>query len=102
VLFSGFVGQDCDVLCGPNLDALTHVDVIYPEDSNDRQEFDISSKSGSLDDTRCMQLIFPSSTDFYGRVTVYSLEVFNICIVNELNECIDCCCVQVFGVDSDS
>lgn len=75
ICFSGFVGQDCEILCGPNPDTLSHLDIIYPHDSNDRQEFDISSFSSSLEDTRCIQFIFPSSTDFYGRVIIYSLEV---------------------------
>ncbi len=52
-------------------DSLQVVETIYPEDRNDRQEFVVPETT-----TQFLSIIFPSSTDFYGRVTVYSLEVF--------------------------
>lgn len=66
---TGFVGQDCVVKCGPSMKELNEVDIIYPEDSNDCQEFTLQCSG------RCLSVLFPASTDFYGRVTVYSLEV---------------------------
>jgi hypothetical protein len=47
------------------------VETIYPEDLNEKQEFIIP-------ETQCqvLSLKIPSSTDFYGRVTIYSFEVY--------------------------
>lgn len=65
----GFVGQDCEVKCGGSLKEMDAVEIIYPEDTNDCQEFLIQCSG------RCLSIMFPSSTDFYGRVTIYSLQV---------------------------
>ncbi|CAG7853927.1 SubName: Full=Uncharacterized protein {ECO:0000313/EMBL:CCA67125.1} [Serendipita indica DSM 11827] len=48
---------------------------IYPEDVNRKQRFDISS---SLDNApiTSMKLIFEESSDFFGRITIYDLDVF--------------------------
>jgi len=47
-----------------------------PEDSNEMQRFDLTEES---DDNRICELLkisFQSSTDFYGRVTLYKLELW--------------------------
>lgn len=66
---TGFVGQDCEVKCGESLKEMEPVEIIYPEDINDCQEFPLQCTG------RCLSIIFPSSTDFYGRITIYSLQV---------------------------
>jgi hypothetical protein len=63
------VGQDCEVKCGQSLKEMQDVDIIYPDDVNDLQEFPVQCTG------RCLSIIFPSSSDFYGRVTIYSLQV---------------------------
>ena len=65
----GFVGQDCIVKCGDTMKGMEEVETIYPDDTNDNQEFPIQCSG------RYLSIVFPSSTDFYGRVTIYSLQV---------------------------
>ena len=87
VFQGGFVGQDCLVELGASANLMKEICVLDDiQDSNDEQKFsfDISS---SLDDEknnleheehsyRYLRLTFRSSTDFYGRVTIYNLQVF--------------------------
>ncbi|TMW67150.1 hypothetical protein Poli38472_012266 [Pythium oligandrum] len=69
----GFVGQDVDVRfkrsSGAEWNTAEHVDV-DPEDTNDLQTF-----ACALDDVDALQLVFKRSTDFYGRVIIYRLDV---------------------------
>lgn len=47
---------------------------IHPEDVNRRQIFELP---GELEDGRieCMRLVFEKSSDFFGRITLYELDV---------------------------
>jgi hypothetical protein len=80
----GFVGTRCSVDVriiakdGINLEwhTLTH---IYPEDVNRRQSFELKTEEevqrlvdGGVDS---IKLVFEQSSDFFGRITVYDLEV---------------------------
>lgn len=61
----GFAGEKC---------ALTSKSFsipFHPKDSNDLQEFEF----GELEDFEELQIVFNSSTDFYGRVIVYQLNL---------------------------
>ena len=62
--------------CGLLNNSLELIETIYPEDINDKQIFQVPEV-----ETIFLSLLFPSSTDFYGRITIYSLEVFG----NELS-----------------
>jgi hypothetical protein len=42
-------------------------------DSNNLQEFEINNSSIP---SKYFKLTFPNSSDFYGRITIYSLEIF--------------------------
>lgn len=69
----GFVGQDCLVegsLELGKLELLSTLDNIA--DNNDLQSFPIDSSK----EIRFFKLTFNSSTDFYGRITIYRLEAF--------------------------
>ncbi|GLE05736.1 hypothetical protein PINS_up014784 [Pythium insidiosum] len=68
----GFVGQDVELRVRRQ-DVWTVVsDIdIDPEDSNAMQSFDC----GQLDDVDALRLTFKRSTDFYGRVIIYRLDV---------------------------
>jgi hypothetical protein len=50
---------------------------IYPEDVNRRQVFDLVP----IDQTKaekgvdCLRLLFEESSDFFGRITVYDLDI---------------------------
>jgi hypothetical protein len=74
----GFVGQDALVELGQNFDGLVELarlDDIH--DTNSPQTFTLSTASSSTEPAgRFLKITFPSSTDFYGRVTIYSLQVY--------------------------
>lgn len=77
----GFVGQEANIEIGETSTAtMEPVLTIYSIlDNNNLQKFslipnsDTSSRKG-----RYLKITFPSSTDFYGRVTIYSLQVYGI------------------------
>lgn len=69
----GFVGQDGFVEVGDSLDLLKKVSVLDDiKDCNDQQQFAIEDSTAS----RYLKITFDTSTDFYGRVTLYSLDVY--------------------------
>ena len=52
---------------------------IHPEDSNKLQQFEFSADDpNSFKDTKCskLKIVFEGSTDFYGRVIVYSIDIY--------------------------
>ncbi|KAI8641264.1 galactose-binding domain-like protein, partial [Parasitella parasitica] len=70
----GFVGKKC-VLVGstqeaPN-DYSIEIDTLYPEDVNSTQTFDLKETKR----VKRFKIIFEESTDFYGRITMYKLDV---------------------------
>ncbi|KAF8515766.1 galactose-binding domain-like protein [Hysterangium stoloniferum] len=77
----GFVGTRCAVHVlpctaergdrTPEWQLLTH---IFPEDVNRRQTFDVSSPAGEQPIGQ-MKLLFEESSDFFGRITIYDLDV---------------------------
>lgn len=82
----GFSCEDVIISVGNDIKAL-HEDIyehIHPMNVNELQKFDVLTQEVSStndDDTssgghRYLKLIFPCSSDFYGRVTVYQLEVY--------------------------
>ncbi|KAI7868751.1 galactose-binding domain-like protein [Spinellus fusiger] len=70
----GFVGKTCVVFAStaqsPN-DYSINMGRFYPEDINSTQSFDLMS-SGSI---QRLKIVFEESTDFYGRITVYKLDI---------------------------
>lgn len=50
-------------------------DIQYIEDSNATHDFDIEAPHCEQS-VRYLKLTFYQSTDFYGRITIYSLKVF--------------------------
>lgn len=71
----GFVGTQCaiDVAASalePIWTTLTH---IHAEDVNRRQIFQLPEDSSQ--EIQCMKLIFERSSDFFGRITLYELQV---------------------------
>ncbi len=67
----GFVGKTCwiEVIDEEGAAFKKHQD-IYPEDSNKLQCFDLNS-------VKCtsIKIVFQDSTDFYGRITIYQLNI---------------------------
>ena len=76
----GFVGQDCDieaVLPGGSSDApgaRVRVAHIEPDDVNSQQVFAVADAmpAGGV---AALRFTFGKSTDFYGRVTIYSIDL---------------------------
>lgn len=70
----GFVGQDGTIEVGTTFNNLQNVQELQTiEDTNEEQSFVVED---GANDVRYMRLTFNSSTDFYGRVTIYSLKVY--------------------------
>jgi len=66
----GFVGKECEV----EVEGNTKVLDFYPEDTNKMQTFYLAEKLNSL---KKIRIVFNSSTDFYGRITLYRLDLFS-------------------------
>ncbi|KAI8882630.1 galactose-binding like protein [Backusella circina FSU 941] len=70
----GFVGKTCMALgsveCSPN-DYSINLGNFYPEDINSAQTFNFNA----TEPLKRLKIIFEESTDFYGRITVYKLDV---------------------------
>jgi hypothetical protein len=74
----GFVGQDALIQVGEEdsaeaLRVVASLEGGVIEDSNEMQTFDLAESDNA---GRFVRITFPSSTDFYGRVTIYSLELW--------------------------
>jgi hypothetical protein len=75
VMFQGgFVGQDVAIELGSSIDDLTVIGVWETIKYNNEQQ-SISLSRGEVNG-RYLKLNIPRTTDFYGRVTIYSLAVY--------------------------
>ncbi len=75
----GFVGQEATIEVGEaSATSLEPVLTIYSIlDNNNLQKFSLIPASESTARRgRYLKITFPSSTDFYGRVTIYGLQVY--------------------------
>ena len=68
----GFVGKECEVLVATAAAAGAGSSVarFYPDDNNTLQRFAVHANGITQ-----LKLLFHSSTDFFGRVTIYVLQV---------------------------
>lgn len=71
---AGFIAETCTVQLKPvsNNDTWIDLEDIEPEDNHDVQEFSLDSESTGT----ALKLVFDDFTDFYGRVTIYRIEVW--------------------------
>ncbi|XP_058870940.1 nuclear receptor 2C2-associated protein-like isoform X2 [Acipenser ruthenus] len=67
----GFTGNTCRIEGCQKDEAFTKLADFYPEDKNSLQSFPIHG--GAL--VRRVKIVFENSTDFFGRVIVYTLDV---------------------------
>ncbi|KAI9490805.1 hypothetical protein BDB00DRAFT_884045 [Zychaea mexicana] len=71
----GFVGKKCLALASlpdtPN-DYSIDLGAFYPEDINSTQKFPLSSVDSKI---QRLKIVFEESTDFYGRITVYKMDI---------------------------
>ena len=66
----GFAGQNCHVEFNNKDDVIT--ESFYPEDINLVQNFNFKNPVLSNN----IKLVFDKSTDFFGRIVVYSLDIY--------------------------
>lgn len=70
----GFVGTRCTVQVQPSEgDAWEKLTQIYPEDVNRAQAFDLREVASQA--VHGLKLVFEESSDFFGRITVYDLNI---------------------------
>ncbi|KAM9992942.1 hypothetical protein ACTFIY_010406 [Dictyostelium cf. discoideum] len=72
----GFVGKDCEILTmSTNSDSkeFIHSCYFYPKDINTTQQFPIDSIKNT--NIKQIKILFPQSTDFFGRITIYQLDI---------------------------
>lgn len=67
----GFVGKECSVEGGLSSSSLTPFGEFYPDDCNALQIFPINSTKWM----KVLKIMFASSTDFFGRIVIYELDV---------------------------
>ncbi|KAI6012604.1 galactose-binding domain-like protein [Pisolithus orientalis] len=71
----GFVGTQCaiDVAASASEPVWTTLTHIHPEDVNRRQVFQLPE--GNSPGIQCMKFVMERSSDFFGRITLYELQV---------------------------
>ena len=68
LFLGGFVGKECYV----ETEGTNKVLEFYPEDGNKLQNFYLKERIN----VKKIRIAFNSSTDFYGRITIYKLDVY--------------------------
>jgi hypothetical protein len=68
----GFVGTRCAVQVQSAEGKWEIKQTVYPEDVNRRQMFELSLGD---DPIRDVKLVFEQSSDFFGRITIYDLDI---------------------------
>ncbi|KAF9301958.1 Nuclear receptor 2C2-associated protein [Mortierella antarctica] len=69
----GFVGKTCQVQRWTDEGAFVDMTRFYPDDINPLQSFPIAEADRHI--ASRIKIIFESSTDFFGRITVYKLDI---------------------------
>jgi len=69
----GFVGKTCQLLAWTAESTFEEIMKFYPEDINPAQTFPVPAAASRT--TSRVKIIFESSTDFFGRITVYKLDI---------------------------
>lgn len=75
----GFVGSQCKVIVEDHDDAKKVETIIYPDDINDRQEFSFDECQPNVENIQFniskIRFVFEKSSDFFGRIIIYNLEL---------------------------
>ena len=77
----GFVGTRCVLQGQPaGSSEWKYFTEIYPEDANRQQEFALPPTEGTewSQGLTALKLIFEQSSDFFGRITVYDLQIYGL------------------------
>lgn len=70
----GFVGKECHLEVSQDGDTFDKVFEFFPEDINKLQKFTLPQVVNG----RAFKVVFPQSTDFFGRITVYQLKLIQL------------------------
>lgn len=68
----GFAGKSCSITLEDKNGATLHEQQFYPDDINARQTFSLSA---TVENVRKVKFSFDGSTDFFGRIIVYNLQL---------------------------
>lgn len=82
----GFVGTRCSIRGSPpastddaengaGAESNELVTTVYPEDINGRQSFELPWDDSDTPLIDRLRIVFETSSDFYGRITIYNLQV---------------------------
>lgn len=72
---AGFVAENLQVLCQQQDSTWVPIVELEVDDDHDLQVFSLEH-TGSHSGTNAVKFVFDECTDFYGRVTVYQLQVW--------------------------
>ncbi|KAJ3190202.1 Nuclear receptor 2C2-associated protein [Gaertneriomyces sp. JEL0708] len=70
----GFAGKECELVGVSANEEWESIMEFYPDDTNALQQFTIPSEKESQS-WKKMRIVFKNSTDFYGRVVIYTLDL---------------------------
>lgn len=70
----GFAGKKCSLLTNSD-DGWNYEFDFYPQDSNDEQVFEVATPITINTSNSRIRIVFHESTDFYGRITIYKIDV---------------------------
>ncbi|ESO13231.1 hypothetical protein HELRODRAFT_188174 [Helobdella robusta] len=82
----GFVGKDC-LLLGQqqttNDDTIEWKEIMefFPKDISSEQIFNCKESGNQLEPVKKLKIVFQSSFDFFGRVTIYKLDIIGSYVV---------------------
>ncbi|XP_004526348.2 nuclear receptor 2C2-associated protein [Ceratitis capitata] len=70
----GFVAKTLSIIIQTEAGQQISEETFYPEDVNSPQSFELQHPVKSKEAT-IVKILFPSSTDFFGRIILYKLEI---------------------------
>lgn len=69
----GFVGKTCWIeTIETGQESFSRVHTFYPQDTNKPQLFPLPDSRSSV---KSIKIVFEASTDFFGRITIYKLDI---------------------------
>ncbi|KAL7746775.1 hypothetical protein RI367_007821 [Sorochytrium milnesiophthora] len=74
----GFVSSECELQHWTGND-FALLQTIYPDDINAEQRFELTPQAGHTTLQR-LRILFTRSTDFYGRITMYKLDILGVAV----------------------
>ncbi|KAK0238140.1 galactose-binding domain-like protein, partial [Armillaria nabsnona] len=69
----GFVGTECRLQVPDEAGKWTTAQTVYPEDVNRAQEFELDP--AKFHEISALKIVMVASSDFFGRITIYNIEL---------------------------